>query len=112
MPTLRASLADLPGPSLRLLERSTEPRLQLLVCDYTTDVPLPTLHEAIRALSDTTGAAPSHLCDTWRWFAVEGELYAVSDLQVMLATNGVLLSVTADVKTATGYRSLPTTPWP
>ena len=29
-------------------------------------------------------------------------LSAVSDLQVMLTTNGVLLSVTADVKTSTG----------
>ena len=104
MPSLPASLTDLPGRFLRLLERSTQPRLQLLLCDYTTDVPLPALHEAIRALSDTTGAAPSHLLDTWRRLTLEEELYAVSDLQVMLTTNGVLLSVTADVKTATGVR--------
>ena len=107
MPPLPASLTDLPGRFLRLLERSTEPRLQSLLCDYTTDVPLPALHElheAVRALNDTTGAAPSHLCDTWRWLTLEGELYAVSDLQVMLTTNGVLLSVTADVKTATGVQ--------
>ena len=40
------------------------------------------------------------ISDTWRWLTLEGELYAVGDLQVMLTTNGVLLSVT--VKTATG----------
>ena len=102
MPPLPASLTDLPGRFLRLLERSTEPRLQSLLCDYTTDVPLPALHEAIIALSETTGTAPGHLCDTWCWLTLEGELYAVSNLQVMLTTNGVLLSVTADVKTATG----------
>ena len=63
---------------------------------------MPALHEAIRTLSDTTGAVPSHLCDTWRWLTLEGELYAVSELQVILTINGVLPSVTADVKTATG----------
>ena len=104
MPPLPASLNDLPGQFLRLLERSTEPRLQSLLCDYTTYVPLPALHEAIRALSDTAGAAPSHLCNTWRWLTLEGELYAVSDLQVMLTTNGIWLSVTADVKTAIGVQ--------
>ena len=104
MPPLPASLTDVAGRFLRLLERSTEPRLQSLLCDYRTDVPLPTPHEAIRALGDTTGAAPGHLCDTWRWLTLEGELSAVSDLQVMLTTNGVLLSVTADVKTSTGVR--------
>ena len=104
MPPLPASLTDLPGRFLRLLERSTESRLQSLLCDYTTDVPLASLHEAIRALGDAAGTAPGHLCDTWRWLALEGELSAVSDLQVMLTNNGVLLSVTADVKTSAGVR--------
>ena len=90
MPPLPASLTDLPGRFLRLLECSTDPRLQSLLSDYTTDVPLPALHEAIRALGDATGTAASHLCDTWRWLALEGELSAVSELQVMLTTNGVL----------------------
>ena len=104
MPPLPASLTDLPRRFLRLSERSTEPRLQSLHCDYTTNVPLPALHEAIRALGDTTGTAPGHLCDTWRWLTLEGELSAVSDLLVMLTTNGVLLSVTAHVKTSTGVK--------
>ena len=112
MPPLPASLTDLPGRFLCLLEHSTEPRLQSLLCEYTTGVPLPALHEAIKALSGTTGAAPSHLCDTWRRLTLEGELYAVSDLQIMLTTNGVLVLVSADVKIATGYRSLPNTRWP
>ena len=59
MPPLPASLTDLPGRFLRLLERSTEPCLQSLLCDYTTDTPLPALHEGIRALGDTTRAAPT-----------------------------------------------------
>ena len=42
----------------------------------TIDVPLPALHEAIRALSDTAGAAPSHLCNTWRWLTLEGAVAA------------------------------------
>ena len=104
MPSLPTSLTDLPGRFLRLFERSTEPRLQSVLCDYTTDVPLPALHEAIRALGDTTGAAPAYLCDTWRWLTLEGELFAVSDLQLMLTTNGVLLSVTANVTTFTGVQ--------
>ena len=104
MPPLPASLTDLPGRFLRLVERSTEPRLQSVSCDYTTDARLPALHEATRALGDTTGAAPGHLYDTWRWLTLEGELSAVRDLQVMLATNGVLLSVTTDVKTSTGVQ--------
>ena len=79
-------------------------RVQSLLCDYTTDVPLPALHEAIRALSDTAGTTPSHLCDTWRWLTLEGELYAVSDLRVMLTTSGALLSVTANMKTTTGVQ--------
>ena len=78
--------------------------MQSLLSDYTTDVPLPALHEAITALGDTTGAAPGHLCDTWRWLTLEGELSAVSDLQVMLTTIGVLLSVTANMKTSTGVK--------
>ena len=102
MPPLAASLTYLLARFLRLLERSTEPCLQSLLHDYTIDVPLPPLHEAVRALSDTTDAAPSHLCDTWQWLTLDGELYAVSDLQVMLTTNGVLLFVAADVKMATG----------
>ena len=93
MPPLPASLTDLPGRFVRLLERSTEPRLQSLLCDYTTDVLLPAVHEAVRALNDTMGAAPRRLCDTWWWLTLEGELYVVSDLQVMLTTNGVLLFV-------------------
>ena len=104
MPPLPASLTDLSRWFLRRLERSTEPRLQSLLCDYTTEVPLPALHDAIRALSDTTGTTLGHLCDTWRWLTMEGELYAVSDLQVMLTTNGVLLSVTTNLKTATGVQ--------
>ena len=75
-----------------------------LLCDYTADVPRPTLHEAIRALGDPAGTAPGHLCDTWCWPTLEGEPYAVSDLQAMLTTNGALLSVTADVKTSTGIQ--------
>ena len=80
MPPLPTSLIDLPGRLLRLWERTTEPRLQSLLCDYTTDVPLPALHEAVRALGDTTGAAPSQLCDTCRWLTPEGELFAMGDL--------------------------------
>ena len=106
MPPLPASLTDLPGRFLRLLERSTEPRLQSLLCDYMTNVPLRARHEAIGAFGDAAGAAPGHLCDTWRWLTLEGELFAVSDLQVMLTTNGVLLSVTADVKTSTGVQMI------
>ena len=64
MPPLPASLTDLPGRFLRLLERKIEPRLQSLLCDYTTYVPLPTLHETITALSDTMGTTLGHLCDT------------------------------------------------
>ena len=45
-----------------------------LLCDCTTYVPLPALHEAMRALTDTTGVAPSHLCDTWRWLTGGGAL--------------------------------------
>ena len=85
-----------------MLERSTEQQLQSLLCDYTTDVPLPALHEAITALGDTAGTAPRHLSDPWHWLTLEGELYVVSDLQVMLTTKGVLPSVTADVLTSTG----------
>ena len=62
---------------------------------------MPALHEGVRAL---TGKEPSHLCDSWRWLTLEGEFYADSNLQVMITTNGVLLSVTADVKTATGVQ--------
>ena len=102
MPPLAALLTNLLSRFLFPLERSTEPRLQSLLCDYRTHVPLPARHEAIRLLIDTTGAAPSHLYDTWRWHTLEGKLYAVSDLQVMLTTNGVLLPVTADVKIAAG----------
>ena len=101
-PPLSASLTGHSGPFSRLLEPNIEPRLQSLLCDYTTDVPLPAVHQAIRSLGDTTEAAPGHLCDTWRWLTLEGELSAVSDLQVMLTTNGVVLSVTADVKISMG----------
>ena len=66
MPPLPASLTDLSSRFLRLLERNTEPRLQSLLCDYTTDFPLPALHEAIRTLGEVTNKAPTHLCDTWR----------------------------------------------
>ena len=104
MPPLLASLTDLPGRFLRLLERSTKPCLQSLLCEYTTNVPLLALHEAIRVLGEVTGKTPTHLCDTWRWLALEGELYAVSDLQAMLTTNGILITVTADVKTAMGVQ--------
>ena len=52
--------------------------------------------------SPTPRAQCPVISDTWRWLTLEGELHAVSDLQVMLTTNGVLLSITADVKTATG----------
>ena len=101
MPLLRASLTDLPGRFLRLLKRSNEPSLQSLLSYYTKDVPLPARHEAVRAVSDATGTTPGHPCDTWRWLTLERELYAVRDLQVMLTTSGVPLSVTADVKTST-----------
>ena len=104
MPPLPASLTDLHSRFLHLLEHSTEPRQHPLLCDYTTDFSLPALHEAIGALEDTVGAAPGHLCNTWCSLTLEGELYAVSDLLVMLTTNGVLLSVTADVKTSTGVQ--------
>ena len=104
MPPLLASLTDLPGRFLRLLERNIEPRPQSLLCDYTTNVPLPALHEAIRALGEVTSKTATHLCDTWRWLVLEGELYAVSDLQAMLTTNGILITITADVKTTTGVQ--------
>ena len=104
MPALLASLIDLLGRFLRVLEHSTKPRPQSLLCDYTTDVPLPALHKAIRALGDTAGTAPGNLCDTWRRLTLEVELSAARDLQVMLTTNGVLLSVTADFKTLTGVQ--------
>ena len=99
MPPLPASLTDVPCRFLRLLE---QPRLQSMLCDYTTDVPVSALHEAIRAPGEVTGKTPTHLCDTWRWLVLEGELYAVSDLQAMLTTNGLLITITANVKTATG----------
>ena len=100
MPPLPISLGALFDRFLSPLQRSTEPRLQSLLWDYTADVPSPALHVAIRALSDTTAAARYDLFDTWRWLTLEGELYAVSDLAVMLTTNGVLLLVTTDVKNA------------
>ena len=102
MPRLPASLTDLASRFLRRLERSSEPRLQPLLFDYPIDVPLPALHEAIIALDDRAGTAPGHPCGSWRQLTLEGELSVVSDLQVMLTTNGVLLSVTADVKPSTG----------
>ena len=49
------------GRFLRLLDRSTEPRLQSLLCEYSTDVPLPALHEAARALGEVMGKTPTHL---------------------------------------------------
>ena len=101
MPPLLASLTDLPGRFLRLLECGTEVRQQSLLCN-TTDIPLPALHGAIRALGEVADKAPTHLCDTWRWLALEGDLYAVNDLQAMLTTNGVLITVTADVNTTMG----------
>ena len=54
------------------------------------------------------------MCDTCRWLALEGELYAVRDLHAMLSTNGVLITVTANVKTTTGFKLLPIAqlPWP
>ena len=107
---LPTSLIDLRGRFLRLFERSTEPHVQSPLRDYTTDAPLPALHEAIRALGDTADTAPGHLCDTWRWLTLQGEFSAASDLHVMLTTNGVLLSVIADVKTSTGVRII--TPCP
>ena len=106
MPPLPASLNDPPDRFLRLLERSTKPHLQPLLCDYTTGVPLPAPHEAIRALGEVTDKAPTHLCDTWRWLALEGDLCDVSDLQAMQTTNGVLPTVTADVKTPTGVQTV------
>ena len=45
-----------------------------------------------------------HLCDSWRWFALEGELCALSDLQATFTMNGVLLTITADIKTPTSAR--------
>ena len=45
-----------------------------------------------------------HLCDSWRWLVPEGELCAVGDLQKTFTMNGVLLTVTADVKTPTGVQ--------
>ena len=78
--------------------------MQSLLCDYTTHILLPTLHEATRALGEVTDKAPTHLCDTWRWLALEGDLYVVKDLPVMLTTNGVLITVTADVKTSKGVQ--------
>ena len=106
MPPLPMSLTDLPGRFLRLLEHSTKPRLQSLLYDYTTDIPLPALHEAIRALGEVTGKASAHLYGTWRRLALEGDLYAVSDLQAVLTTNGVLVTV----KTTTGVSIITTCP--
>ena len=102
MPPLPASLTDLAGRFLRLLERSAVPRLQSLLCDYAADVSMPALHEAIRALGGVANKAPTHLCESRRWLALEGELCAISDPQAKFTTNGVLLTVTADVKTPAG----------
>ena len=102
MPPLLATLTNLPSRFWQLLERSTVHHLQSLLCDYTAHVSLLALHEAIRAMGDTTNQAPVHLCDSWRWLALEGELCAVCDLQATLTMNGVLLTITADAKTPTG----------
>ena len=112
MPPLPASLTNLPGRFLCLLERSREPRLQSLLCDYTTDVPLPALHAAMRALGEVTGKARTHLCDTWRWLALEGDLYVVSHLQAVRTRHGGLITVTADVKTTTGVHIITHCPVP
>ena len=104
MPPLPTTLTDLPGRFLRLLKRNTVPRRQSLLCDYTSDVSLPALHEVIRTLGDITIQTPMHLCDSWRWLALEGELCAVSDLQATFTMNGVLLTITTDIKTPTGVQ--------
>ena len=70
---------------------------------------MPALHEAIRAPGEVANKAPTHLCNSWRWLALEGELCAVSDLEATLTTNGVLLTITADLR---GCRLSPTAQWP
>ena len=99
-----------PAGFLRLLERSTVPRLKSLLCNYTVDVSIPALHEAIRVPGEVADKGPMHLCDSWRRLAFEGELCAVSDLQATLTTNGVLLTVTVNVKTSMGVQIM--THWP
>ena len=54
-------------------------RLYSLLCDYTSDVSLPALPAAMRALGVITTQTPMHLCDSWQWVAVEGELCVVID---------------------------------
>ena len=88
-------LAALPNRVLRLLEHSAVPGLQLLLCDYTADVSLLTIHEAVQAPGDIPNQAPVHLCNLWRWLALEGELCAAGDLHVSLFMTGVLLTITA-----------------
>ena len=49
-----------------------------LLCDYTTHIPLPALHEAVIALAEVADKPPTPLCDTSRLLALEGEFRAVT----------------------------------
>ena len=80
--------------------------MRSLLCDYTTDVPLPALHEAIKALDEVKGKTATNLYDKLRWFALEGEPYTVSDVQPMLTTKGVL-SRCEDCQGGSNYYPLP-----
>ena len=67
---------------------------------------MPALHEAIWVVGEVAHKDPTHVCDSWRWLALEGEFCVVCDLQETLTTNGMLLTVTADVKTPKGVPNI------
>ena len=101
MPPLPVALTHLPGRLWRLFERSTTPRL---LCHYTGDISLLALHGAVHFLGDISSQTRVQVCNTWWWLALEGELYAVSNLQTTLTTHGVLLTATADTSRAAGVQ--------
>ena len=80
------------------------PRLESLLCDYMAYVSLSPVHKAIKALGDIAAQAPMNLCDSWQWPVLDGELCTASDLQTTFTMNGVLLTITADIKTPTGIQ--------
>ena len=84
---------------LQLLADSSDPELQRLLTEYIDLIPAHVYKEAESALpaAFAPGIQVQALCDALRWITIVGKISYVSSINVLLAPQGYLITVTAEV---------------
>ena len=92
------------GALMAALQATTEPRFQAVMQEMVATILHDVIEEAQHAIPVLHGQPPSHVCDAWRWALTAGTVLMVSNVQALLALQGVLLTATVDVNTPMGVR--------